>query len=83
VHTLGVGRVVCIHFWCETVWLYIMNKLVPYEDEEVNEEGLNRFDPLSIFGDYGDKEILGFEDDGDEELVGFKELEEALVPLSF
>ena len=47
------------------------------------EESLNPFDPPSIFDDYGNEEILGVEDYGDEELVNFKELEEALVPLSF
>ena len=61
-----------------------MKEIIFYEDEEVNEEeeDLNRFDPPSIFDDYGDDELLKFEDYGDEELLDCEELGETATPLS-
>jgi len=61
-----------------------LKDFVSYEDEDLNAkgEGLNEFDPPTIFDDYGDEQILSFKDYGDEELLNFKELGEALVTLS-
>ena len=61
-----------------------LKEIIFCEDEEVNqeEEDLNRFDPPTIFYDYGDKELLKFEDYGDEELLDCEELGEATGPSS-
>ena len=42
-----------------------LKELVSYEDEEEKYEGLNTFDPPSIFDDYSDEEIFGVEDYSD------------------